>query len=187
MSAESVAMTAPKFTTSASKTPARKLSLPQQMYQCLVAFSLGLISYYIFSHFVFQSVQVVGESMAPTLYDSEQYLLNRWVYHFRDPKRADIVVLKDPQEKGFAVKRVIAAAGDRVDLRAGRVYVNGRCLTEPYLLPNTPTFPNYFEREQTVFIGKDQYFVLGDNRNNSADSRIYGPVSRRSILGLISY
>jgi len=187
MRAESVANTAPKLTTSESKAPAIKLSLSQQIYQCLVAFGLGLISYYVFSHFVFQSVQVVGESMAPTLYDSQQYLLNRWVYHFRDPKRSDIVVLKDPQEKGFAVKRIIAAAGDRVDLRAGKVYVNGCRLNEPYLLPNTPTFPNYYEREQTIFLGKDQYFVLGDNRNNSADSRIYGPVPRGSILGMISY
>ncbi len=185
MSEESVALTVPKLIRSDSKVPAKKPSLTQQAYQCAIAFIVGLISYFIFSHYVFQSVQVVGESMAPTLYDSQQYLLNRMIYHFRDPKRSDVVVLKDPQVKGFAVKRIIAGAGDRVDLRSGKVYVNGRRLSEPYLLPNTPTFPNYTEKEKTIFLGKDQYFVLGDNRNNSADSRIYGPVPRRSILGLI--
>jgi len=123
--------------------------------------------------------------MVPTLYDSQQYLLNRWVYHFRAPRRTDVVVLKDPEDKGFAVKRIIAAAGDRVDLRAGKVYVNGTRLNEPYLLPNTPTFPYLSQNEQSVMLGKDQFFVLGDNRNNSADSRTYGPVSRQSILGLI--
>jgi len=160
-------------------------SFLQQTYQCILAAALGLISYFAVSHFVLESVQVVGVSMVPTLYDSQQYLLNRWVYHFRAPRRTDVVVLRDPEDKGFAVKRIIAAAGDRVDLRAGKVYVNGHRLNEPYLLPNTPTFPYFTQTEQSVMLGKDQFFVLGDNRNNSADSRTYGPVSRQSILGLL--
>jgi signal peptidase I len=80
-----------------------------------------LLSYFAVSHFVLESVQIVGVSMVPTLYDSQQYLLNRWVYHFRAPRRADVVVLRDPEDKGFAVKRIIGAAGDRVELRAGKV------------------------------------------------------------------
>jgi signal peptidase I len=185
MSAESVVKPEANPTSPASKPRGRSPSFRQQISQCLLAAVIGAFSYYLVSHYVFQNVQVVGESMVPTLYDSQQYLLNRWIYHFRDPKRAEVVVLKDPQDKGFAVKRIIGAAGDRVDLRAGRVYVNGCKLTEPYLLPNTPTFPNYAQEEQTILLGKDQFFVLGDNRNNSADSRTYGPVSRRSILGSI--
>ena len=160
-------------------------SLLQQTYQCILAAALGLLSYFAVSHFVLESVQVVGVSMVPTLHDSQQYLLNRWVYHFRAPRRTDVVVLKDPEDKGFAVKRIIAAEGDRVELKAGKVYVNGVRLNEPYLLPNTPTFPYFTKNEQSVMLGKDQYFVLGDNRSNSADSRTYGPVSRRSILGLV--
>ena len=185
MSAESLAKPETIVTSVVSKAPIRTLTLRQQISQCLLAAAVGAACYFLVSHYLFQSVKVVGESMVPTLYDSQQYLLNRWVYHFRDPKRAEVVVLKDPQVKGFAVKRIIAAAGDRVDLRAGKVYVNGCRLSEPYLLPNTFTFPNFTEKEQTIFLAKDQYFVLGDNRNNSADSRIYGPVPRRSILGSI--
>ena len=184
MSSESMAI-ATKTLNSASSPVKPLITLRQQVVQCCLAVVFGVISYFLVSHFLLQSVQVVGESMVPTLYDSQQYLLNRVVYLFREPKRTDVVVLKDPQEKGFAVKRIIAAAGDRVDLKAGKVYVNGRRLSEPYLLPNTPTFHYFTLKEQTVLLGKDQYFVLGDNRNNSADSRTYGPVPRRSILGVI--
>src|SRR5262249_29846793 len=132
-----------------------------------------------------QSVQVVGESMVPTLYDSQQYLLNRWVYYFRSPARSEVVVLRDPVENGFAGKRIIGSAGDRIFLSNGRVYFNGQRFVEPYLLPGTPTFPYLGEREQSFTLGNNQFFVLGDNRKNSADSRTYGPVSRRSIVGLI--
>jgi signal peptidase I len=184
MSEESVETKQTHVASSADNTKIR-ITLRQQAGQCVLALVFGVISYFLVSHFLLQNVQVVGESMVPTLYDSQQYLLNRLVYLFREPKRTDVVVLKDPQEKGFAVKRIIAGAGDRVDLRGGKVYVNGRRLSEPYLLPNTPTFPYFTEKEQTVLLGKDQYFVLGDNRNNSADSRTYGPVPRRSILGVI--
>jgi len=120
-----------------------------------------LVSYFIISHFVLQSVQVVGESMAPTLYDSQQYLLNRWVYHFRAPRRTDVVVLRDPEEHGFAVKRIIAAAGDRVELKAGKVYVNGCRLSEPYLPPNTSTFPYLTEKEQSSCSAKTSFSSLG--------------------------
>ena len=157
----------------------------QQIYQCISVAALAMASYFIISHFVLQSVQVVGVSMVPTLYDSQQYLLNRWVYYFRAPRRSDVVVLRDPVDKGFAVKRVIGTAGDRVYLKDGKVFVNGCKLNEPYLASGMPTFPYLAENEQSFTLGKDQFFVLGDNRRNSADSRTYGPVPRRSILGLI--
>jgi signal peptidase I len=160
-------------------------SFLQQIYQCVSVAALAMASYFVISHFVLQSVQVVGVSMAPTLHDSQQYLLNRWVYYFRAPRRSDVVVLRDPVDKGFAVKRVIGTAGDRVNLKDGKVFVNGCKLNEPYLASGMPTFPYLAENEQSFTLGKDQFFVLGDNRRNSADSRTYGPVPRRSILGLI--
>jgi len=160
-------------------------SFLQQIYQCICVSALALASYFIISHFILQSVQVVGVSMVPTLHDSQQYLLNRWVYYFRAPRRSDVVVLRDPVDKGFAVKRVIATAGDRVYLKDGKVFINGCKLNEPYLASGMPTFPYLAENEQSIILGKDQFFVLGDNRKNSADSRTYGPVPRRSILGLI--
>jgi len=95
-------------------------------------------------------------------------------------------VLKDPEEQGYAVKRIVAQQGDRVFVnRQGQIYVNGARLIEPYLPPGTPTYASAKYRDELWICGVNQYFVLGDNRNNSADSRSYGAVARQNILGLV--
>ena len=146
---------------------------------------MAVVSYFVISHFFLQSVKIVGRSMVPTLCDSQHYLLNRWIYYVRSPRQSDIVVLRDPSDNGYSVKRVIAAPGDSVYLKDGNVYVNGSKLTETYLAPGTPTFTDSKYRDQLILCGKGQFFVLGDNRLNSIDSRTYGPVPRTNILGPI--
>ena len=170
--------------------PARKARTPassilRQTFQCLVVMVLATASYFVISHFLLQSVRVAGRSMVPTLFDSRHYLLNRWIYHVRPPRHSDIVVLRDPGDNGLSVKRIIATPGDSIYLKDGSIYVNGCKLNEPYLTPGTPTFTNSKYRDQLILCGKDQFFVLGDNRLNSIDSRAYGPVPRRNILGPI--
>ncbi len=123
--------------------------------------------------------------MSPTLHDSERYVLNRWAYHVREPQPKDIVVLRDPTDNCYAIKRIVAKQGDAVYIKGGQLFVNGKLLDEPYLPAGTPTYPNPSYREQFVVCGVGKYFVLGDNRNNSADSRIYGAVPRQNILGLV--
>ena len=165
--------------------PAPKAAYFKQVLNLLCLGALALGSYFGFSHYLIQSVRVVGVSMVPTLQDSQSYLLNRWIYYTRGPKRSEIVVLRDPSDNGYSVKRVIAAAGDSVYLKDGSVYVNGRQLDEPYLRPGTFTDTGARFRDELIMCGTGQYFVLGDNRPNSIDSRIYGPVPRQNILGMI--
>ena len=165
--------------------PAKKLpiSLLRQAFQILTFLLLVTVSYLLISNFLLQTVKVVGRSMRPTLYDSERCLLNRWIYRFREPQRYDIVVLRDPSDNGFSVKRIIAIPGDSIYLKSGDVYLNGVKLEEPYLESNMPTFTNSKHREQLILCGRDQYYLLGDNRLNSVDSRAYGPVPRANLLG----
>jgi signal peptidase I len=158
----------------------------KQVFGWLVVAGLAYGCFYLSQRYVVQVVQVTGLSMSPSLPDSSWYLLNRLVYYFREPKPRDIVVLYDPEVQGYAIKRIIAQPGDSVYVRDGRVYVNGILLREPYLPPGTKTYPSSRYSAQFWICGRHQYFVLGDNRTNSADSRVYGAVPEQYILGLVS-
>jgi len=181
---ESLSRTEPFVMQPARATSGRRVLL-RQFGQAMGLLACAFISYFLISHYLVQSVRVVGMSMVPTLQDSQFYLLNRWVLHFRPPQRSEIVVLRDPLDGGFAVKRVVAVAGDSVYLSDGFIYVNGAKLEEPYLPDGTLTFTSSNARDQLFKCQAGQYFVMGDNRGNSLDSRTYGPVMRRDILGLI--
>ena len=146
---------------------------------------LAAASFFVCSHYVVKSVQVSGNSMVPTLHDGDQYMLSKWAYALRTPQRGEVVVLKDPEDHGFDIKRIIAVGGDTVRLKGGAVYVNNEKLTEPYLIFGTTTHTLSKVKDKVIFLGKDRYFVLGDNRWHSTDSRIFGAIGRESILGLI--
>lgn len=163
----------------------RLVWLGRQIAQITAVACVAFASYFIVSHFFVQSVQVVGSSMQPTLQNSEHYLLNRWILRFRLPRPGEIVVIRDPYDQGYSVKRIIAQPGDRVVLGDGTVTLNGKHLEETYLPKGTRTFPDGGFSRQELHCGPDQFVVLGDNRGNSADSRSYGPVSRQSVLGII--
>ncbi len=164
---------------------AKSSKFTAQLGQYLLAAALGAAIYASVSRYVIQTVAVVGTSMTPTLVDSQRYLLNRLVYQFHTPQRSDVVVLRDPLDQGFSVKRVVGVSGDLVRIRGGTVAVNGRVLVEEYLASGTATFPSQPVAEREYRCGPDEYFVLGDNRQNSLDSRVYGPVPLRNILGRV--
>jgi signal peptidase I len=119
-------------------------------------------------------------SMQPTLLEGDRVLINRLVYHFRDPERGDVVVFDSPvQEDEDLVKRVVAVAGDSVAIKGGVLYVNGEPQQEPYLAESP--FDGVDMTEGVVPEGR--VFVMGDNRNNSGDSRLFGPIDTESIIG----
>lgn len=163
----------------------KRLSFVDQILHCLIVAMLAVLCYLFVSHDFLQSVEVIGESMVPTLHPTERYLLNRWVYRVRDPEPGDIVVIQDPTDGQFSVKRIIAGSGDSVYLKNGSVFVNGHELKEPYLPRGTRTYPSETVKGKFIVCGNNQYFVLGDNRNNSLDSRVYGAIPRQNILGTV--
>jgi signal peptidase I len=130
--------------------------------------------------FVVQPVKVEGTSMQPRLVDQERIFVNRFIYRFADIHRGDIVVFWYPRDtsKSF-IKRVLAVPGDEVEIRYGSVFVNGEKVSEPYLKPEFRDHDSY----RKVVVPDGKYFVLGDHRNSSNDSRNWGFVPRDLIYG----
>lgn len=130
--------------------------------------------------FIIQPVKVEGTSMQPHLADQERIFVNKFVYHFGEIERGDVVVFwypKDPT-KSF-IKRVVGLPNEVVEMRNGKVYVNGNRLLEPYLRPH------FFDHSSLgpVRVTREHFFVLGDHRNSSNDSRNWGLVPRQNIFG----
>lgn len=136
-------------------------------------------------HFVFESTEVVGVSMSPTLQPGKRLLINRTALLFRSPKRGEIVAFTTPGDPDCSVKRVMALPGESIQIKGGRVLVNGRALDEPYLAPEIRTGPGAIGTNIYV-VAPDCYFVLGDNRARSADSRAFGAIGAHDLVGTIS-
>lgn len=123
---------------------------------------------------------VDGASMEPTFFTDERVIVDRLSMLLGGPARGDIVVLDSPRQDELLIKRVIGLPGETLTVRAGRVYVNGELLEEPYVLE----FCTYPSCDGTWELGPDEYFVLGDNRSHSLDSHTFGPVPRSAIKGI---
>jgi signal peptidase I len=132
--------------------------------------------------FGFQVARVEGQSMAPTLADQDRLIVNKLVYQLSEPRRSDIVMLYYPAnpDKSF-VKRVIAEEGDTVRIENGRVYVNDVPLADEYV---PSEFRGHDDFGPTI-VQEGYYFVMGDHRNNSSDSRHWGLVPKRYIIGKV--
>jgi signal peptidase I len=135
--------------------------------------------------FIYQPVKVEGTSMMPTLSDQERIFINKFTYRFGlgSIGHGDTVVFWYPQDPSKSyIKRVIALPGDRVRIEDGQVYVNGQALAEDYVTPDNRDMSSWRDGvEQTVPV--DRFFVLGDHRNSSSDSRSWGYVPRANIYG----
>jgi signal peptidase I len=130
--------------------------------------------------FLYQPVKVEGTSMAPLLSDQERIFINKFVYHFEPIDRGDVVVFWYPLDRSKSfIKRVIGLPGDTVEIRDGRLYLNGNEMAEPYVPASYLDGASYAART----LSSDEYFVMGDHRDSSNDSRMFGPVERQYIYG----
>ena len=143
-----------------------------------ILISLGISAFIIV--FLYQPVKVEGTSMLPGLEDQERIFINKLVYRMEPVRRGDIVVFHYPLDPSKSyIKRVIGIAGDRVRIVSGRVFVNKIALREDYVPADFSDGRSYPER----VVPQDSYFVLGDHRSMSNDSREFGAVQRRYIYG----
>jgi signal peptidase I len=127
-----------------------------------------------------QNFRIDGTSMEPNIHNGEYVIVNKTAYWFgHNPQRGDVIIFNAPdQPQNDRVKRVIGLPGDTVEVKPdGTVYVNGQKLDEPYLPPH------HSGTSGTWTVPEDQYFVMGDNRSASLDSRAKGPVPRNKIIG----
>ena len=140
----------------------------------------SILMYFLVQRYVVSAGVITETSMLPTLPEGNYYLVNRYIYLFAPPERGDIVVLRrDRFASEQYVKRVIGLPGERLQIKSGAVYINGRRLEERYA--HDPTYPDL----EAQTIEQETYFVLGDNRPVSEDSRHYGPVPFSQIEGKI--
>jgi signal peptidase I len=162
----------------------RRSWLWRQVLTLLFVALFSIPAYYIASEYIVTAVVIKGRSMMPTLKDGERYFLNRWRYLILAPQRGDVVVIKDPGHQDYAVKRIVGRPYDWLNFKDGVLYINGKRLEEPYLSTNTRTDTSDMS-EKWIQLGRNQYFLLGDNRANSEDSRFYGVVHRKNIIGMV--
>src|SRR5437879_6840274 len=142
----------------------------------LIAIGLALVIIV----FLYQPVKVEGTSMAPLLSDQERIFINKFVYRFEPIERGDVVVFWYPLDhtKSF-IKRVVGLPGETVEIHHGILYVNGKAIPEPYVPAQYADVSDF----GPVRVPRDNFFVLGDHRISSNDSRVFGPVATRYIYG----
>ena len=166
-------------TSQATPPPARRPFLSELRYwlrDLLIAVGLAAIIIV----FLYQPVKVEGTSMVPVLSDQERIFINKFVYRFEAIQRGDIAVFWYPMDRSKSfIKRVVGLPGETVEIRRGHVWVNGKELSEPYMRPEFYDAATY----SPVRVPQNHYYVLGDHRSSSNDSRVWGTVDGRFIYG----
>ena len=147
----------------------------------VVALSIFVVIYLFFV----QPHEVKGSSMEPNFHNNEFILTDKISYRFQNPKRGDVIIFRSPNNPDVDyIKRIIALPGEKVKAKNGYIYVDETKLSEKYLNDLTFLFPtSKLQNDIDIIVPQDEYFVLGDNRPHSSDSREFGPISRSSIIG----
>ncbi len=164
-----------------------KNDIKKETIEWIKSISLAVVIAVLIKTFIFNTTYVLGNSMYPTLHEKDRLFANKISLYFSSPSRGDVVVLKAPDNpsKDY-IKRVIGLDGDIVEIKDGKVYVNGELLKEDYIEKDSFT---HIYGESYWEVPKGQVFVLGDNRDEGAskDSRYFGCVSLKSIKGITGF
>lgn len=165
------------------KGAGQKVDMKKEILSWVFYISFVLVLTWVIITFVGQRTRVDGRSMMNTLHDGDNLIVEKLSYRFSDPKRFDIIVFPPTGKKEYYIKRIIGLPGETVQIdENGNIYINGELLEENY---GAETIQNPGRAAKPITLGDDEYFVMGDNRNNSKDSRSeeVGNVKRSQIIG----
>jgi len=151
--------------------------LKETVFIIIAAFLISLIIRF----FVVEAFNIQQHSMEPTLHDGERVLVSKCIYRFTPTSYGDIIILESPMNSSDFVKRVIATEGETVELKEGELLIDGKAIEEPYI--KFVDLSNY----GPVEVPEDKIFVAGDNRPNSLDSRIFGPIPEDNVVGKVFF
>lgn len=158
-------------------------SIFREILDWVIYIGVILLFTYLIITYVGVRTRVSGQSMQPTLHDGDNLLVDKLTYRFRDPKRYEIVVFPYKYEEDtYYIKRIIGLPGETVQIIDGYVYINGEKLKKDY---GAEVMQDAGIAEEPITLGEDEYFVLGDNRNHSSDSRVpnVGVLKRKDLMG----
>lgn len=165
------------------KGTGQKVDMKKEILSWVFYIAFVLVLTWVIITFVGQRTRVDGRSMMNTLHDGDNLIVEKLSYRFSDPKRFDIIVFPPTGKKEYYIKRIIGLPGETVQIdENGNIYINGELLEENY---GAETIQNPGRAANPITLGDDEYFVMGDNRNNSKDSRSeeVGNVKRSQIIG----
>ena len=148
----------------------------------IIAFILAMI----IRTFVVQAFKIPSGSMRPTFLEGDRILVNKFIFRFKGPQRGDIIVFRYPEDKKKDfVKRLIAKDGEVVEIKDGAIYINGKLVEEPHTIRGTYYYNrgDYGKMGQKIKVPPNSYYVLGDNSSSSRDSRYWGFVPKKNLLG----
>ena len=166
-------------TSSEGRRPATKKGGGALEYLVILLVSFALVFGFV-RPFVMEAFWIPSGSMIPTLKIGDRVLVNKFIYRFTEPRRGDIIVFESVDNSNEdLIKRVVGLPGDKIAVRGGKLFVNGEPQKEPYTNKKLPD--RSFFAQTTV--PKNHVFVMGDNRGNSADSRVFGPLPEKNIEG----
>ncbi len=161
-----------------------EINYMKEIVHMIVYFILVICAVLFIHHFVGQQIEVSGSSMENTLHNNDHLILEKITYRFHEPSRFDIVVFQPYMTDSdvYYIKRVIGLPGEKIQITGSDIYVNGVLLSEDY---GREAIADGGIAKDGIVLGEDEYFLLGDNRNNSKDSRDsgIGPVKRSAVIG----